>query len=199
MTSNVEADAPLSLAAAALLWSGMTADVRLLHLPTLVVRPPTPAPATADLLALVPLLGRVDGVALFREHDWRTLLWLRPDPSASDFDRASGYALSIDGRAAVSARTSYKQIIKRVRRKDGTFGGKFFDLRVALFHLQRSVTWAEASMHDVETRADFAACHAAACAAWAREAKWRLAAAIAADGAARARLGIGNDAAADGR
>lgn len=188
MSSDADAPGPISMAAAVLLWAGLSDDVESLRRPCLVIRPPPPPPATGEQIAAVPILGPIDGIALFREHDWRTLFWLRPDPTDCDFDRGSGYALSIDGTAAVPSSMRYARIIKRSQKR-GTFAGKFAPLRVALYFLQRSIKWGEGSFEDVKTRAEFADCYVALCEAWSREASWHIADALAADREARARLG----------
>jgi hypothetical protein len=111
----------------------------------------------------------------FREGDYTSLMWLRPNRDYKDklFD-SMWYALTIDGYAyakrvwGVDSPESGGASDKMDSLfRDGQFHGSFEDLRALLFLWQRDNKWTDSQ----ESEEMYNKCYAAVCEAWDRE--WR--------------------------
>ena len=120
---------------------------------------------------------RNNSAYLFREGDWRTHLWLRPDRGWGTYDQITAYALSIDGFAYAaevwglrdSLEGSAWNFVMRFEQPDGSWKGGFADLRACLFVLQRAIKWAGGSGPTVTLEARMVRAFEAVCDAWDRE------------------------------
>jgi hypothetical protein len=112
----------------------------------------------------------------FREGDYQTLLWLRPNPVYSgDYDRSHRYAMSIDGYAYARDRWGIDATGGEGEPKLEEFEAKgwgkvgFADLRFCLFLVQRGIKWTDD--RDGLLTKKYHAIYEALCKAWDRE--WR--------------------------
>lgn|GEM_PF-99727 len=103
---------------------------------------------------------------------WDRFLWMRPDSSITDFERASAYALTCDGYAYEASEleprgANLNDLCDRC--EDSGWRVSFVELRMCLFQLQRSFKWLSGSGEVPEIEAAYMACYKAACEAWERE------------------------------
>jgi hypothetical protein len=112
----------------------------------------------------------------FREGDYQTLLWLRPNPLYSgDYDRSHRYAMTVDGYAYARAKWGIDATSGEGEPKLEEFEAKgwskvgFADLRFCLFLVQRGIKWTDD--RDGRLTEKYHAIYEALCKAWDRE--WR--------------------------
>jgi hypothetical protein len=113
----------------------------------------------------------------YREDDFRTWMWLRPNPGLQgDYQATLWYAMSIDGYAYGRERWGIETLdgsgedkVAEIERAAESEGASFEDLRYGLFAIQRGIHGGEGSGFTDALDARFHACHAALCRAWERE------------------------------
>jgi hypothetical protein len=111
----------------------------------------------------------------FREGDYTSAMWLRPNPAYKDkYCDSLWYALTIDGYAYAkrvwgvdSPESGGASDKMDSLYRDGQFHGSFEDLRALLFLWQRDCKWSDSQ----ESEEMYNKCYAAVCEAWDRE--WR--------------------------
>ena len=104
--------------------------------------------------------------------DYRTYMFLEPDPSLTDYDDIVGYALTIDGYRyasdvwhVVSDSSDFWDKVKSFRNgKD--WQGSFEDLRCCLFCYQRLIRWIESGAFAQEEREEIMAIYKELCDKW---------------------------------
>jgi len=94
-------------------------------------------------------------------NDYRTYMYLAPDPSLTDYDDVYEYALTIDGYKYASeiwgidgsSNAGWEKVL--AFKHGNQWQGSFEDLRCCLFFYQRKIRWIESGAFAEDERKDF--------------------------------------------